>query len=291
MIITNEAYIKYVLDDIKNNKGLFHPVKSPAIFRLRPIKVDPRKLHPNPEDEFSMESVGPNWDIIGNYEKSIRHNLTHNLDMFDDPLMAVRLDKGGLMILNGHHRWMACINLRIPQIPVKIVNITMDDDVYKIISKSKRDKCITIDLDEVLFVTDENEDNSDIPFPQNLIYKKNIRTHASLLIREFQRLGYDVWIYTGSYMSEQYIRGLFLINNCSVDGIVNGLDGKKNPKKLREIFRTKYSTILHVDNETLTIVNPKTKKYEILDINAGSEGWASAAVSLASSFDMSALND
>ena len=39
MIITNEAYIKYVLDDIKNNKGLFHPVKSPAIFRLRPINV------------------------------------------------------------------------------------------------------------------------------------------------------------------------------------------------------------------------------------------------------------
>ena len=290
MVIKNETYIKYVLDDIKNNKGLFHPIKSPLVFRLKAIKIALKKLHPNPDDEFSMENIGPNWNIIGDYEKSIRHNVLRNLDMFDDPIIAVRLDKGGFMILNGHHRWMACVNLRIPKIPVKIVNVTQDEDVYKVISKSKRDKCVTIDLDEVLFRTETTEDNSDIPFWQNLIYKKNIRANASALIREFQQLGYDVWIYTGNYMSEQYIRGLFLLNKCHVDGIVNGINSKKNPEKLREIFRTKYSTILHLDNETLTMVNTKTKKYEILDINASGDRWASATVLLAESFDFSVLD-
>lgn len=291
MIIKNEAYNKYVLDDIKNNKGLFHPVKSPLFLRLKSINIATQKLHPNPEDEFSMEDIGPNWNIIGDYEKSIRQNLLHNLDMFDDPLIAVRLDKGGFMILNGHHRWMACVNLRIPKIPVRIVNVIQDEDVCKVINKSKRDKCVTIDLDEVLFKAEANGENTDIPFPQNLIYKKNIRANASALIREFQHQGYDVWIYTGSYMSEQYIRGLFLINNCHVDGIVNSINAKKNSKKLREIFRTKYHTILHVDNETLTIVNTKTKKYEILDINDSSDGWASAIVLLADSFNFSVLDE
>lgn len=291
MIITNETYKKYVTDDIKYHKGLYHPVKSPIILRIKARKIHPGKLHPNPEDEFSMENIGPNWNIIGDYEKTIRFHDGRKEDIFDDPIIAVRLDKGGYMILNGHHRWMACMNLRLKKVPVKIVNIIQDEDIYKVINKSKRNRCITIDFDEVLYSEDLQGTDSELPFPQNLIYKRNIRDNASLLIREFQRLGYDVWIYTGSFLSEQYIKGLFYINKCHVDGIVNGLNGKKNPHKLREIFRSKYDTILHVDNESLTLVNPKTKKYEMLDINASSEEWASAVVSLARDFDLSVLDD
>lgn len=291
MIVTNETYTKYVTDDIKNHKGLFHPIKSPIALRIKSRKIDPAKLHANPQDEFSMNDVGPNWSIITNYEKTIQLHTIRDEDIFDnDPIIVVRLDKGGYMILNGHHRWMACLILRLKKVPIKIVNITQDDDIHKIINKSNRNRCVTIDFDEVLFADKLQKTGEKIPFPFNRIYKKNIRDNASLLIREFQRQGYDVWIYTGSYLSEQYIKGLFFFNKCQVDGIVNGLNGKKNPQKLRDIFRTKYDMILHVDNEMITFVNTRSKKYEILDINAPGDEWASAVVSKASDFDLSVLD-
>lgn len=292
MIVTNAIYDKYVVDDLKNYKGLTHPVKSSIISRIKPKYINPAKLHPNPDDEFSMDTIGPNWTIIGNYEESIRKYIKRHEGIFDDdPIIAVRLDKGGYMILNGHHRWMASLRLQVAKVPIKIVNITKDEDVYKVINKSTRNKCVTFDFDEVLFSDDFQGSSEKIPFPQNLIYKKNIRDKASLLIQEFQRQGFDVWIYTGSYLSEQYIKGLFFINKCHVDGIVNGINGKKNTQKLKDVFRTKYDTILHVDNETITFVNTRTKKYEIIDINASGEEWASAAVSLVDDFDLTVLND
>lgn len=292
MIVTNAIYDKYVVDDLKNYKGLTHPVKSSILSRIKPKYINPAKLHPNPDDEFSMDTVGPSWTIISNYEESIRMHMQRGEDIFDhEPIIVVKLDKGGYMILNGHHRWMASLKLRVAKVPIKIVNITLDEDIYKVINKSTRNKCVTIDFDEVLFSDDFQETSEKIPFPQNLIYKKNIRDKASLLIQEFQRLGFDVWIYTGGYLSEQYIKGLFFINKCHVDGIVNGINGKRNAQKLRDVFRTKYDTILHVDNEAITFVNTRTKKFDVLDINASSEEWASATVSLAGDFDLTTLND
>lgn len=291
MIVTNEVYREYVVEDLKKYEGLIHPAKASLALRAIPMKIDPKRLHPNPNDEFSMEDYGPNWNIIGDYEKSIRFHIRRYEDIFDDPIIVTKLDKSGYMILNGHHRWMACLNLRVPKVPVRVVNATQEEDVYKVINKSKRNKCITIDFDEVLFADALQDEAPEIPFPQKLIYKKNIRDNASLLIREFQRMGYDVWVYTGSYLSEQYIQGLFMTNHCRVDGIVNGLNGKKNPTKLRDIFRQKYHTILHADNESLTLVNPKTKKYEMIDIESTSEEWASAVVASARSFDLTTLDE
>lgn len=291
MVVTNETYKKYVTDDLNSNRGLSHPVKSSIIYRIKVRQIKPEKLHPNPADEFSMETVGPNWNIISDYEQTIIFNLKHQEDIFEDPLYAVRLDKGGYMLLNGHHRWMAALNLRVKKVPVKIVNIIQDEDIYKAVNKSERDKCVTIDFDEVLFSEKAQNSADRLPFPQNLIFKKNIKKNTSLLVREFQRMGYDVWIYTGSYLSEQYIKGLFMINKCHVDGIVNGLNGKKNAQKLKEIFREKYGAVIHIDNEALTVVNTRTKKFEIVDINATEEEWASAAVTHVQDFDMSTLDD
>lgn len=289
MVTTNESYKKYVIDDLVNHKGLSHPVKTNVILRIKTVKINPKKLHPNPDDEFSMEDIGPNWGIVSDYERTIVLRQKRDQELFDEPLIAVRLNSGGYMLLNGHHRWMAAINVRLKKVPVKIVNITHEDDVKQTIRKSDRNKCITIDFDEVLYSDNmQNEDNQ-LKFPFNLIYKKNIRENASLLIEEFHRLGYDVWIYTGSYLSEQFIKGLFSINKCSVDGIVNGINGKKSSINLRALFREKYNPIVHVDNEMVTFVNTLSKKYEMVDFNVPSKQWASAVVNNVEQFDLSSI--
>lgn len=270
MLVKNETYLKYVIEDLKNYDGLLQPVKTHFYLRIKPRYVDPKKLHPNPADEFSMESVGPNWEIVGNYEKDILQRKKHGDDIFEEPLTGVKLKKGGYLLLNGHHRWLAALTLRIEEVPLEVVNITTEDDVYKVVNKSQRDKCISIDLDEVLLVDEKPK------FPFSLFFKENIRTNVDLLIEEVQHLGFDVWVYTGSYKSEAYIRWLFKINGCKVDGVVNGVAGKGGSKKLAEIFRSKYKNIIHVDNEMITSVDTVTKNYNIAEITVDNDGWASA---------------
>ena len=80
-------------------------------------------------------------------------------------------------------------------------------------------------------------------------------------------------------MSEQYINGLFSINKCNIDGIVNGINGKRNSAKLKNTFREKYDYILHVDREMLICVNTKTKDYETVDIATNESEWAASVIS------------
>lgn len=273
MVVKNEVYEKYVLEDLKTHKGLLHPVKSHFYERIKPRHVDPEMIHPNPDDEFSMENTGPNWNIIGDYEKSILWNVKHGNPVFEEPLIGVKLDKGGYMLLNGHHRWMAALSLKVDSVPMEIASITSEEDIVKAVNKSARNKCVTIDLDEVLIRKDTPS------FPGSIFYKETIRENAALLILEVQRMGFDVWVYSGSYKSELYIRGLFKINKCNVDGVVNGItNGKGKSNKLAEIFRSKYKQIVHVDNSMVTYVDTATKQYNIMDIEADETSWASVAV-------------
>ena len=278
MLTANENYIKYVENDLKNHKGLLHPIDANILFRIKTLEISPKKLHPNPEDEFSMDKFGPNWEIVSNYENDIRLREPHGLTLFDEPIIVVKLDKGGYMLLNGHHRWMAALNVGVKKVPVKVVNCIHEDDISKRIQSSDRDKCVTIDFDEVLFSDTFQAANNKVKFPFNHIYKKNIRENTSYIVRELQRIGYDVWIYTGSYLSEKYLTGLFAINNCKVDGIVNGLNGKRNSKKMKEEFRSKYKQIIHVSNEMITCVDTATRDYQSIDINVPDGQWAAAVV-------------
>lgn len=291
-MIANELYKKYVIDDLNEHKGLYHVVKAPLYERIKSWNVDPRRLHPNPEDEFSMESVGPNWEIVSDYESSIRLNLESGKDIFGEPLLGVKLDRGGYMLINGHHRWMASFKVQEKKgfkykqvkVPFKAVNVVCDEDISKVLDKSNRDKCITIDLDEVLLVDKSPR------FPYSIVYKSNLRENTDLLVREAQRFGFDVWVYTGSYASELYVRYLFAINRCKVDGVVNGLNGKRKSTELKDIFRSKYKTIVHVDNHMITCVDTASKSYEIADIVGDQDVWASNSMAEIKRFALGGIN-
>ena len=268
-MITNENYRKYVLDDLNTHKGLFHPVKASFFDKTLTRIVDINKIHPNPEDEFSIESIGPNWGIVSKYEQQILRNPNPDGPIFDEPLIVIKLDRGGYMLLNGHHRWLAAKIVGVNRLPVSVVNITTAEDINKIIKNSTNSRCVTIDLDEVLLSEDK------MSFPYGVFYKEDLRENTTLLVREIHRLGFDIWVYTGSYRSESYIKGLFSANNCKVDGVVNGLKYKGKSKKLTDKFKEKYKQIVHVDNSMITLVDTINHNYEIIDLPENKKTWAS----------------
>lgn len=179
------------------------------------------------------------------------------------------------MLLNGHHRWLAAHHEGMKTVPVQIVNVTPEEEIYNAISKSARNMCVSFDFDEVL-LTDVKSDDADkqLRFPLNKIYPGTLRKNAAALIRDLQTLGFDVWIYTGNYHSTEYINGLFSIHNAKVDGIVNGLSKRKSTNNIKKLFTDKYNISLHIDNESVICVDTKSKNYDIYDITPDKISWA-----------------
>lgn len=273
-----EEYQKRVIDDLKNYVGLNYPRRASIIERLLVRHVRITKLHPNPTDEFSMPAIGPNYEIIGKYEKELKRAIEKGTTPITEPLIAEKMSTGGYMLLNGHHRWMAAYRLGLRSLPVQIVNVTPEDEIFTLVNRSSKDKCVSFDLDEILLTDGEKyPPQKKLVFPFNKIYKNiTLRKNAKYLIDELRKLSFDVWVYTGNYYSTEYINMLFALHNVKVDGIVNGL-AKKN-KEIQKIFKEKYRVSLHIDNESVLCVNLKTGEYDSYDINADAVNWAAEAM-------------
>lgn len=279
MAAVTDEYRKLVLEDIETYDGLNQPLHASFIERLITKKADINKLHPNPSDEFSMPEIGPNYGIVGNYEKTFRENMKHLLEPMEEALVIEKMSTGGYMLLNGHHRWMAAHRIALEKVPVELVNVTPEDELIKKIKASDKEICVSIDLDEVL-MKDEP-----MRFPFSLYYKKSLRKNAGVLINELHQMGIDVWVYTGNYYSDSYINGLFRINRSKVDGIVNNVRNKKSNPRLKDAFREKYNYSLHIDNESIICVNLKQGDYDIIDIVPSDSNWAAEAMSAIRNMD------
>ena len=277
-----EEYRHLVLDDLKNYENLNHPVKTSIVKRLLVRKLPAVQLHPNPQDEFCDPAIGPNYSIVADYERNFREMLRTDQDPFgpfDDPLMVEKMSTGGYMILNGHHRWMAARRLGMRKVGVHIVNVSTDEDIIAAVKKSRRNMCVSFDLDEVL-LTDGSvyPAHREFGFLRRRIYRKTLRRNAPILIRELQRMGFDVWVYTGEYYPDRYIRRLFRLHGVKVDGVINGMRHRKGKSKIREAFSGKYRISLHADNGGLTCVRTRTGEYEMYDIDSVDHDWANQIV-------------
>ena len=114
---------------------------------------------------------------------------------------------------------------------------------------------ISFDLDDVLFVSPKRYETEPAPhFPFNLLFKDRLRKGTVKLIHELQQRGFEVWVYTSSFRSEQYIRSLFQRYGVKIDQIVNGQRheqevqrGRKTrlPQKMPNL----YHISLHVDDD------------------------------------------
>lgn len=138
---------------------------------------------------------------------------------------------------------------------------------------------ISFDLDEVLFVSPETHKTEPPPvFPFNRIFVERLRLGAPDLIRQLQALGYEVWVYTSSYRTERYIRGLFRLYGVSFDGIVNATRHLKEVQRnnktiLPQKMPNRYRISLHVDDEMVICSSGRQYGFHTYHLDAQDDDW------------------
>ena len=138
---------------------------------------------------------------------------------------------------------------------------------------------VSFDLDEVLFVSPKtHKTEPELPFPLRNFFRERLRLGTPDLIRELQRQGYEVWVYTSSFRSESYIRRLFRCYGVRFDGIVNG------ERHLREVQRNsntqlpqklpnRYRISLHIDDEAVICTSAGQYGFRAYQLDAQDDDW------------------
>ena len=277
---------KYIADDIAKYSGISIPVKSGLLRRMLVKKISCKKLHMNPDDEFTHPDVGPSFRIISEYSQLFRKNYetTGNYFFQQEAIIVERLYPDGYIILNGHHRWAAAFKNRYPKINVEIVNLTHEAQIKEILRNSKHDKRVTMDLDEVVFYDEKTmqQDHSEkqLGFPFNRMFKERLRLGIPALFRTLEKKGYDIWVYSSKYYSTDYIKSLFRKYHVNVTGIVTGTEKRKDKKNSYDsLLKEKYKQTLHIDNDMVLKIESKSGNFNEFNIDS-SEGWSKNVIQI-----------
>lgn len=146
---------------------------------------------------------------------------------------------------------------------------------------------VSFDLDEVLFVYPQtHKTEPELKFPFNRIYKERLRLGTPDLINTLQSLGYEVWVYTSSFRSEKYIKGLFKRYGVKFDGIVNANRHLKEVQKnnntiLPQKMPSHYRITLHVDDESIICSQGRTFGFHGYQLDAQDDNWKDKIIAYA----------
>ena len=113
---------KVIQDDLKKMEGKLTPVKVSGFTRSFTHYASPHELHVNPDDEFSMPSIGPSESIISNYSSIARTYAAHRSRIYPEPIIVYKLSSDGYMMLNGHHRWAGALIAGVNKVYISIEN-------------------------------------------------------------------------------------------------------------------------------------------------------------------------
>lgn len=283
MVAIKTEFSEFVANDIKKYEGVRIPLKTSLFKRIFKRWTKCSNLHPNPDDEFCFPNVGPSYSIISDYEKRMKLEMEHGgspWDITDERLMVERMYPEGYMLINGHHRWAAAIRLGIKKAPIKILNLTHEDDIIDIIERSNNDKRVAIDLDDLIFVNEaEYPAEKKLPYLADIRYnKKRIRLGFPALCRFFQSRGYDVWVFTSEYCSVDHIEGLLKRYHVTPDGIITASgriekteENKK--KRIREMMKKKYIRTITLYNDLMIVVNSQTGDSDQIPLEGSANEW------------------
>lgn len=139
---------------------------------------------------------------------------------------------------------------------------------------------VSFDLDDTLFVSPENfKTEAELKFPFNKIYKERLRFGTIELMRWIREQGIEVWVYTTSFRSEKYIRGLFHCYGIKLDSVVNGerhtrevQAGKREAMPSK--YPSKYRIDLHVDDDVSVAQNGRMYGFKVFLIGAQDDRWS-----------------
>ena len=138
---------------------------------------------------------------------------------------------------------------------------------------------VSFDLDEVLFVNpDTHKTEPELRFPFNRFYKERLRFGTADLIKELKKRDIEVWVYTSSYRSQRYIKGLFWHYGVRFDGIVNAQRHNAevqagNVHTLPQKLPNKYRISLHIDDEEIVATYGKSYGFNVYQLNAQDDDW------------------
>ena len=278
-----EDYVEKVLNDIEALKGK-RKAKRANIFERATTKwCDPKILHANPYDEFSDGKIGPNFEIVGQYTKVIKNNKIHGELIFDEPVIIQKIDPDGYQIINGHHRWFAALRMGLEKLHVKIVNLVGEEEVKEMLDKTENVFIAVFDLDEVLFGSnpDDAAPITDALFANR--FKERLRTGAPELINTLHEHGYDICVYTKSYMTVEEIDDFFSMYDIKIEGEVNGFGTmkKRDPEaraRLGEMLKNRYKRSVHIDNEQIFNDDREKGTQDFFDLNADGSSWSESAI-------------
>lgn len=274
----------FLAEEVNKVQGTYYPVRAGTLRRWLIKKAPIRKLHPNPGDEFCFPDIGPNYEIISQYEKDYARIINNEVDPLlmkggvTEPIMVEKTHPDGYMILNGHHRWAAVRRLGWNKIRVQIVNLTLQEDVKRILARVRNEKRVTLDLDEVVFAQDTEPAEKPLPLLWRKLYPQRVRLGIPAVFYYLSQHGYDIWVYTARYDSEDVIRRLLLHHHAPVTGVITGT-GRKAGKggdvknSFENMVSGKYSVTVHVDQSSVLRVDNTAKNYEEFRL-PGAAGWS-----------------
>ncbi len=281
-----EHFNTYLENQVKKYGGISFPVKSGVFMRAFVKRAKTTDLHPNPDDEFIKPGVGPSYRIISEYEEKLRTASLGAYNPFADPIIVEKMHPDGYMIVNGHHRWAAFYRQGWKRVPVQVVNLTHMDDVIKMLENASSNKRVTLDLDEVVFgSTNEDEVEKRPTMHFGLIHKERIKKGIPALFNFFSLKGYDIWVYTANLYSIEYIRSYMKKYHVNVTGIITGTGrnagfGDSANSKIASLMAGQYKYTLHIDNDMLVITNSETKEFTDYEIKTEKTNWSQAIMDI-----------
>ena len=139
---------------------------------------------------------------------------------------------------------------------------------------------VSFDLDDTLFVSDKTfKTEPPLKFPMHIIYKERLRLGTAPLMNYIRKQNIKLWIYTTSYRSERYIRGLFKCYGIKLDNVING---EKHAKEVQanhadgmpSKYPSKYRIDLHIDDDISVLQNGKIYGFNVFLVGQQDDEWA-----------------
>lgn len=286
---------EYVANDLERQRGVSIPVRASLLERLIVKRTACTNLHPNADDEFSMDSVGPSYEKINEYETLFRDAMHMDRRPITDPLTVEKLRPNGYLLLNGHHRWAAAMRCGIKRAPIRIINCATESDIKTIIENSLHDKRVALDLDEVVFREADSDylEKKAFTFPMSLRFKKRLRLGIPALFYFLVKHGYDIWVYAADFYSIDDIQKFFKAYSVHVDGIITGVSKREQYKsekvvRMNELINNKYKTTLHIDNNMVLETHSKNKEFKEYNFETSEEDWSKKVIEIVEEIEKSA---